>query len=53
MIKRYDIRPRRRKPAEGEVDGNGHSPAQAPAGAAPSAGQPLNPRRISAGFSDE
>jgi DNA-binding NtrC family response regulator len=51
MIKRYDIRPRRRRSAEGEADANGHPPA--PAGAAPAAGQPLNPRRISAGFSDE
>ena len=52
MIKRYDIRPRRRRPGpEGEADsGNGHPPA-APQ---PPAAQPIKPSRIAAGgYGDE
>ncbi|HEX7088047.1 MAG TPA: sigma-54 dependent transcriptional regulator [Vicinamibacterales bacterium] len=55
MIKRYDIRPRRRRtPAEGEGEANGHGQQQ-PVGSSPQpASGPISmPRRISAGFSDE
>ena len=52
MIKRYDIRPRRRRaPVEADVEnGNGHSQ---PVPAAPASSPLPLPRRISAGFGDE
>jgi DNA-binding NtrC family response regulator len=52
MIKRYDIRPRRRRaPAEPDVEnGNGHGQ---PVPAAPASSPLPLPRRISAGFGDE
>jgi DNA-binding NtrC family response regulator len=52
MIKRYDIRPRRRRTGpEAEADsGNGHGSVSTPPQAAP----PANPRRIAAGgYGDE
>ena len=52
MIKRYDIRPRRRRaPVEADVEnGNGHGQ---PVPAAPASSPLPLPRRISAGFGDE
>jgi len=52
MIKRYDIRPRRRRTTtDGDGQANGHGQQQ-PVGSSPQPSTPV-PRRISAGFTDE